>query len=255
MSVLKPLNIAFDVPTLPKFVDLTHDLSDEFNDRLITAKLGLGTFAMLATAMITPKSDEQAIANLMAIRKTFDIFNGQIGIDLKMGDIDNTLVNAVGHLNHFTPEWINFHAVAGSKALRAARNAMNSDILALVVTVLTSIKDECTRIYGGNAENVVPRLALLGKEAGMNGTICSGLEVAMLTNMSAMAGSQTLVPGGKLKITSSDRDHARSLTYEEIIRGGATGVVAGRDVYNDTEGRSPAKMAGIILDIVNKAKQ
>lgn len=92
MKEFGKLNVAVDVNSLEKAQAIAEQLP--FKDRRITAKLGLETLTMFLVSMLAPWSDEKAIENLIAVRRIMDMLHGQIGIDLKMADIPNTLTGA-----------------------------------------------------------------------------------------------------------------------------------------------------------------
>lgn len=121
----------------------------------------------------------------------------------------------------------------------------------MVVTVLTSIGQECQDIYGADSSVVVPKLAIVGIKAGMGGIICSGQEAKILRAMPELDRAFILTPGMKIKADESSRDHARAMTIADAVRAGVNGVVVGRDITQPSEG-TPAEAVERVLAIIEE---
>ena len=169
----------------------------------------------------------------------------QLFIDLKFHDIPNTVAGAVrGICNNFAPAYLNVHASGGEEMMRAAKDACGTDTKLLAVTILTSLDEAAIKQvgYGDDVSQQVERLALLTKQAGLGGVVCSAHEIERLR---AACGDDfaLMVPG--IRPAGSDKgDQKRVMTPKEALSAGATHLVIGRPI---TSAPNPAKAAEDIL--------
>ena len=134
---------------------------------------------------------------------------------------------------------ISIHASAGLKALKDSKKASLEGATSVSVkppsvvgiTVLTSfsLKDFQTDLDRNNSieENVL-RLAKLSFDAGLDGCVCSPLEVKMLRSI-YKNNFELITPGIRLNIDSKD-DQNRIMTPHEAIDNGASKLVIGRAI-------------------------
>src|SRR5215470_7483031 len=103
-----------------------------------------------------------------------------IFLDLKLHDIPNTVEKAVQALAPLTPAVLTVHAAGGRAMLAAAKAAAPPETKVVAVTVLTSLDTVDLAEAGviGTPAEQVQRLAELAREAGVDGIVCSGAEVA-----------------------------------------------------------------------------
>src|SRR5687768_8468887 len=103
-----------------------------------------------------------------------------IFLDLKLHDIPNTVAKAVQALSPITPAVLTVHAAGGRAMLEDAKAAAPIDTKVVAVTVLTSLDGDDLAAIGvnGTSHGQVERLAALAQEAGLDGIVCSGQEVA-----------------------------------------------------------------------------
>lgn len=146
---------------------------------------------------------------------------GNVFADAKLYDIPNTVSNSTLKLSKAGADFITVHASGGIEMMRAAkRSAGKSKIIA--VTVLTST--------GGSVEKEVARLARDVVRAGVDGVVCSGRELKLL---SAVKNSQLLlkiVPGIRPSWYGKNDDQVRNVTPKEAVRWGADFLVIGRPI-------------------------
>src|SRR5215469_11471955 len=93
-------------------------------------------------------------------------------LDLKLHDIPNTVAGALSAALALDPLFVTLHSAGGSAMMRAAVAARGSRRTKLLgVTVLTSLdnKDLADTGQAGPTDAQVRRLALLAKEAGLDG--------------------------------------------------------------------------------------
>jgi len=166
-------------------------------------------------------------------------------LDLKYHDIPNTVAGAIRAVTHrLKPAYINVHASGGLAMMRAAKDACPPETKLLAVTVLTSIDGDTLDSVGQGADTKaqVTRLALLAKEAGCDGVVCSSHEIETIISV---CGKDfiTMVPGIRPK-GADQGDQKRIMTPREAVDKGATHLVIGRPI---TESDSPSQTAKDII--------
>ncbi|MBN2720587.1 MAG: orotidine-5'-phosphate decarboxylase [Proteobacteria bacterium] len=155
-------------------------------------------------------------------------------LDLKYHDIPNTVARAVRGASSLGVSWVTVHASGGPKMIQAAREAAgNARILA--VTVLTSLGEEDVRKIGWmvSVEEQVGNLALMARESGADGIVCSPREASFLR--AALDDECILVTPGIRPSGSSSDDQARVATPEWAIANGADYLVVGRPVISASD--------------------
>lgn len=159
-------------------------------------------------------------------------------LDLKLHDIPNTVAAAMRAIVPLAPAITTVHAGGGLSMMRAAVEAAaeTADKLGIerprvvAVTVLTSI--DAAELAGigvpdGTAAQV-RRLALLARQAGCDGVVCSPHEVAELR---ALCGPDfTLVVPGIRPAGAALGDQKRVLTPRQAVERGADVLVIGRPI-------------------------
>ncbi len=159
---------------------------------------------------------------------------GQVFLDLKYHDIPNTVSAAVRGAAEMGVTWLTVHASGGRDMIAAARESAGKARI-LAVTVLTSLDAEALREVGftaGIREQVV-NLALLAREAGADGIVCSALEVRALR--SALDKDCVLVTPGIRPAGAASHDQARVATPESAVADGADYLVVGRPVVESSD--------------------
>ena len=103
-----------------------------------------------------------------------------IFLDLKLHDIPNTVGKAVESLARLEPAILTVHAAGGLAMMAAAKAAAPPGTKVVGVTVLTSLDqgDLAATGISGSPREQVKRLAGLARDAGIDGIVCSGEEVA-----------------------------------------------------------------------------
>jgi len=115
-------------------------------------------------------------------------------------------------------------------AAAEALQGFSSPPLLIGVTVLTSLSDaDLAELgYAESAHQRVLRLAALAEECGLDGVVCSPLEVAPLR--SERSGDFRLVTPGVRPAGAAADDQKRIMTPGEAIRAGASYLVVGRPI-------------------------
>lgn len=152
-----------------------------------------------------------------------------IFLDLKLHDIPNTVAGAMQSIHVLEPAIVTVHASGGRAMMEDAKAAAAEHCKVVAVTVLTSLDDGDLNGMGvgGSAHDQALRLADLAQEAGLDGIVCSGQEVAAIHQR--WKKGYFVVPGlrpadGKLG------DQKRAVTPRAARDAGASILVIGRPI-------------------------
>ena len=155
-------------------------------------------------------------------------------LDLKLHDIPNTVAGAIRAVASLEPYLLTVHAAGGTAMMRAAAEAAaeaaGRRIRLLGVTVLTSLDEADLAATGqrGPASEQAQRLAALAQESGLDGVVCSALEVALLRRQ---CGPDFLIAVPGIRPRGVDKgDQKRVMTPAEAIWAGASYIVIGRPI-------------------------
>ena len=211
--------VALDFPnTGPAF-----DLLTQIDPAQCRVKIGKEMFTRAGPAFVEKVAEEG-----------FQIF-----LDLKYHDIPNTVAAACAAAADMGVWMMNVHASGGRKMMTAAAERLASlgdeRPLLIAVTILTSLGQEDLGeigFPGTPAQNVV-RLATLAEQSGLDGVVCSPLEVAPLR--SQLSSSFKLVTPGVRPAGASSDDQKRIMTPGDAIRAGASYLVVGRPITAATD--------------------
>lgn len=169
----------------------------------------------------------------------------KIFLDLKLHDIPNTVKKAMANLARLGVDIINLHAAGGSKMMAAALEGLTEGSegkerpLLIAVTQLTSTSKEMMnaeqKIEGEVIDSVV-NYAKVAKAAGLDGVVCSPLEVIKVKEN---CGKEfvTVTPGIRLKSNNAD-DQVRITTPSMAREIGSDYIVVGRPI---TQAEDPVK--------------
>jgi orotidine-5'-phosphate decarboxylase len=221
---MSPIFVAIDTPELAQALTMA-ELVREHAGGL---KLGLEFFAAQGPAGV------RRIASL-----DLPIF-----LDLKLHDIPNTVAKAIQALAPLEPAILTVHATGGAEMLRAAKAAAGPQIKVIAVTVLTSLDREDLASIGVDdpPSDQVGRLAMLARDSGIDGIVCSGAEVASVRGL--WPDGFFVVPGVRPAGADSG-DQKRVVTPRQAIDDGASALVIGRPITGSTDpARAIAEIAG-----------
>ncbi len=211
--------VALDVPDRDRAVELVRTLSPDGR----WFKVGMELFSAVGPDIV------RELTGLGA----------KVFVDLKFHDIPNTVAAAGAAITRLGAAMFNVHCSGGlemmQRTVERARETACREGLALPkmigVTVLTSMSQEVLTDQIGVQRELgrqVRELALLAREAGMDGVVASPQEIALIREA---CGPEFLIvtPGVRPKWASLDDQH-RVLTPGEGHRLGATHLVIGRPV-------------------------
>lgn len=168
----------------------------------------------------------------------------RVFLDLKFHDISNTVVKAALNAAKLGAYMFNLHASGGLDMMRTCKESVVDLCLKenirrpklLGVTVLTGLSQEMLKDELGIQHSLrthVKQLAKLSVEAGLDGVVASGHEVAMLR--SHFGRNFIIVTPGIRTSWSPPDDQKRTVTPRQAIREGADYIVLGRAVMNQSD--------------------
>jgi orotidine-5'-phosphate decarboxylase len=231
-SMRERLIVALDVDNLEQAKDLVRLLAPEVG----MFKIGKQLFTH---------------AGPQAVRLIQDL-GGEIFLDLKFHDIPNTVAKAAIEATRLGVRMFNVHASGSLEMMRTtvkevervSRQQKLRRPIMLAVTVLTSLGQEDLQRVGVErkvADQVV-RLALLTKQAGMDGVVASPHEVA---DIRATCGRQFVIVTPGIRPAEANRDdQQRVMTPGDAVRAGVDYIVVGRPIL---ESKDPVKAARTIV--------
>lgn len=233
-SERKRIIVALDFPDAKS----TMDLLGKLDPGLCRVKIGKELFT---------RSGPELVKQIG--REGFEIF-----LDLKFHDIPNTVAGAVRAAVDLGAWMVNVHASGGRAMMESAKSAIGSSgTLLTAVTVLTSLSTEDMHEIGfaGNSGEQVLRLARLSSDCGMDGVVCSAMDIAVLREN---------LPAGFLLVTPGIRpagdevgDQKRVAGPGQAIALGSSYLVIGRPV---TQSSNPVqKLSEIMEEIQGKISE
>lgn len=156
-----------------------------------------------------------------------------IFLDLKLHDIPNTVAKAVQSIAALPVDLLTLHASGGSEMLEWANRARADyapNLNLLAVTVLTSMNQAQLRALGiGRAtEEQVVHLADITLSAGIQGLVCSSLELPPLR--SRFGQDPIIVTPGIRPAGSATDEQKRVMTPAAAAAAGASFIVVGRPI-------------------------
>ncbi|MDJ0601219.1 MAG: orotidine-5'-phosphate decarboxylase [Crocosphaera sp.] len=158
----------------------------------------------------------------------------KIFLDLKFHDIPNTVASACRSASQYGVNLLTLHATAGKNALKAATQAIaqsSSPPQLLAITLLTSLNSR-DLAFDLKVPLELPeyalQMALLAKDSGINGAVCSPQEVAQLRQVCGK--DFVLVCPGVRPTWANAGDQQRVMTPKQALNAGADYLVIGRPI-------------------------
>lgn len=173
-----------------------------------------------------------------AVVKLIHEMGGEVFLDLKFHDIPSTVAKAAIEATRLGVKMFNVHA-SGSLGMmrqtvrevsRVCRQEMLRRPIMLAVTVLTSLNKSDLEKVGvdGEVADQVVRLALLTREAGMDGVVASPHEAM---GIRTACGRRFIIVSPGIRPQRGRRnDQRRVMTPGEAVRAGVDYIVVGRPI-------------------------
>ena len=159
----------------------------------------------------------------------------KIFLDLKLHDIPNTVEKAMKSLANLNVDMTNVHASGTIKMMEAGLRGLTKEDgtrpLLIAVTQLTSTSQEVMEqdlLIKENIEDVVMHYAENSKKAGLDGVVCSPLEVQAVKRKCGK-DFLTITPGIRFSTDSKD-DQSRITTPAKAKELGSDYIVVGRTI-------------------------
>jgi orotidine 5''-phosphate decarboxylase, subfamily 1 len=149
----------------------------------------------------------------------------------------------------------NIHASGGVRMMEAAKDALyqygKDAPLLIAVTVLTSMESSDLKEIGIEVSPLeqATRLALLAKNCGLDGVVCSAKEVQSFRTR--LGSDFKLVTPGIRPAGSTPDDQRRIMTPQRAQAAGADYLVIGRPI---TQAEDPSKALQAILSTLDSSK-
>ena len=181
----------------------------------------------------------------------------KVFLDLKYFDIPNTVKGAVRSAVRLGADMIDVHALGGERMARAAMEGCAEGLvpgqpmpIVLAVTVLTSMAEGELPVPGAPAPSEMALdLAVKAKQYGLNGVVCSGLEVERI-KAACGSGFVCLTPGIRPALAEAG-DQRRVVTPAGAVRSGSNFLVVGRPI---TQATRPEEAAMAIIEEMRQAE-
>ncbi len=161
----------------------------------------------------------------------------RVFVDLKLYDIGETVKRAVTQVARAGADFLTVH---GSRSVMSAAVAGRADapLTLLAVTVLTSFDESDLRQMGYPCQvsELVSLRVTNAMEAGVNGIVCSPLEVARVRTLARP--DAILVTPGVRSAGAASNDQKRVATPAQAVANGANYVVVGRQVTRAADPRA-----------------
>jgi orotidine-5'-phosphate decarboxylase len=166
--------------------------------------------------------------------------NSKVFLDLKYHDIPNTVSKASIEAAKLGVDMLNVHTMGGFTMMNETRKALNEAVKArsiqrpilIGVTVLTSLDSaELTRMgIALSVDTLTKNLAVLAKEAGMDGVVAGGTEISLIREL---CGKDFVIVTPGVRIEDKKDDQKRTIGPVDAIQLGATYIVLGRAVRDN----------------------
>lgn len=189
------------------------------------------------------------------VEKINEAGDTEVFLDLKLHDIPVTITRALKTAAKLSPVFITVHCEQGEGFLKSV-SEMFPETRFFGITLLTSLganhleKLGLRPEYVNDMSRLVVSRALIAKEAGCHGVVCSGLEAAKVR--AALGPEMAVVTPGirpRWSLVKGD-DQRRIVTPSDAIRAGADYIVVGRPI-RDAE--DPAEAASRVAEEIASA--
>lgn len=169
------------------------------------------------------------------VLKEFQPYGRPLFADIKMWNGGRTMEATIANIAEAGAALTNIYVHAGAKALtRALKGAAGSDLMVFGVGVLTHYTDDdCYALYGVSLSEMVKRLGLMAKDAGLPGYIMPGTCLESMADVDI----KKLIPAVRPLWFEDKKANAQEQTVTpiEAFVGGAQIVVCGSPVFRSDD--------------------
>lgn len=220
MNPKERIVLALDVDTHDEALDLVKVLTPYVG----VFKIGMQLYNSVGPAMVRQVNE----------------LGGKVFVDLKLHDIPNTVGAAGKVLTRLNSFMFNVHAAGGREMMQKTATEVSKEAarlgitppLILAVTVLTSISDSQLKdemyINDLNVQELAVKWAVMAKESGLNGVVCSPKEITAIR--AACGPDFKIVTPGIRPRWSEANDQKRITTPRDALGLGADYMVIGRPI-------------------------
>lgn len=174
---------------------------------------------------------------------------GKVFLDLKLHDIPTTVAKTASVICEHDIDMFNVHTLGGVEMMKQVRKTVDEKSsakrpLVIGVTILTSHTPEDLKDLGisRNLNDQVLHLAQSVQKAGLDGVVCSPLEIEMIRK--GLGPDFKIVTPGIRGAQDVKGDQKRTFSAREALSTGADFIVIGRPI---TAAENPRKEAESIL--------
>lgn len=238
-----PLIVALDVATPERALELVQTLGPH----VALFKVGLELYTAAGPSIVRNIIETGA----------------HVFLDLKLHDIPNTAGRAAVQAARLGCTMMTLHALGGERMMAQARQMVHEQCeqqscaapKLLAVTVLTSLDQAELNATGIHRplKEMVTRLAMAAKNAGLDGVVASPRELPLLKR-DDLRGLLVVTPGirpaSSIQPTFRD-DQARTMAAAEALQQGADYIVVGRPI---TQASDPLASTLSLLEEIRRAK-
>lgn len=214
----RPLIIALDFPSL----SVAKDFLADFQEEQLFVKVGMELYYQEGPPVIHFLKEQ----------------GHSVFLDLKLHDIPNTVYSSMKRLAGLGVDLVNVHASGGRKMMEAAQEGLEAGTAigqsrpkCIAVTQLTSTTEDVMRkelLIERNLLDVVVEYATLTKRSGLDGVVCSSLEVPVINNQ--LGNDFMTVTPGIRQASDEVGDQVRVVTPEKARELGSSAIVVGRSI-------------------------
>ena len=193
-------------------------LVEQLDRRVCALKVGSEMFTLFGPDFVR-----------VLVERQFKVF-----LDLKFHDIPTTVAHACVAAAELGVWMVNVHATGGTTMMKAARQALEpyglKRPLLIAVTVLTSMSQADLYALGVDEplDKRVCGLALQAQAAGLDGVVCSALDVSAIKKACG-ADFLSITPGIRFSSDNQD-DQVRVSTPAFALNEGSDYLVVGRSI-------------------------
>ncbi|MGG1574468.1 orotidine-5'-phosphate decarboxylase [Fictibacillus sp. NRS-1165] len=212
-----PIIIALDFPGKKE----VESFIEPFEGQPVWVKVGMELFYEVGPDLISILKEKQ-----------FKIF-----LDLKLHDIPTTVHKAMKRIAGLEADMVNVHAAGGTAMMKAAIEGLNEGTrnekrpLCIGVTQLTSTSSQMLRdelLIHEPMQNTVSHYASLARDSGLDGVVCSPLEVPQIKKV---CGSAFLAVTPGIRLAGDDKnDQKRTADPAAAQQLGSDFIVVGRSI-------------------------